>query len=105
MALIDDPIPNNDTYVVLTPSVDNAGYTDALRRDFFEKTSIHCPTQAVTVQVSLKPEPDPTSDTDWYTVGAADNFIWIDYPVRWLRAKGVGEKDEVYVLSVTFGME
>lgn len=104
MALIDDPIPNNDTYVVLSPSEDNAGYTDAVRRDFFETTSVHCPTKAVTVQISLKPEPDLTSDADWYDVGS-DKFVWFDYPVKWLRAKGVEEKDEVYVLSVSFGFE
>lgn len=105
MALLNDAINSNSTYVLLTQAKEKEGYTDAVHREIYEKTSIHCPTKEITVQVSLKKDPDETTDEDWHDVTPTGKFVWIDFPVRWLRVKGVGEEDVVYLLSVTFGME
>lgn len=105
MALSRSSLDTNSSYLILEQSIDVTGYTDAIRRDTFEKTSVHCPTKAITVQVSLVQEPEEESDTDWHDVPKSDKFILVDMPVRWLRVKGVGEEDKVYILSETFGME
>lgn len=105
MALSISSIDNNSSYAILEEAADSPGYTDAIRRDTFEKTSVHCPTASVTVQISLVQEPDVASDVDWYDVPESGNFVLVDIPTRWLRVKGIGEEDKVYILSETFGME
>lgn len=100
MALLKDSTTSYSTYVILTQAEgENVKYTDAVDRAIYEQTTVHCPTKEITVQVSLKPQPDEKTDTDWHDVETKGKLVFIEFPVRWLRVKEVDAKDEVYVLS------
>lgn len=64
-------------------------YTDACVRDYFCIHTVHVP-GGQTVQVSNIDSPREDSDDDWIDV-VADNpkFCIIQYPITWLRIKGV----------------
>lgn len=100
MALLKDSTTSYSTYVILNQAEgENVKYTDAVDRAIYDQTTVHCPTKEITVQVSLKPQPDEKTDNDWHDVKMTGKLIVLEFPVRWLRVKEVDATDEVYVLS------
>lgn len=77
-----------------------SGYSDVYNRQVFKKSSFHCPTSAITVQVSNVDRPDETSDADWVDVPqTTENFTNTDWTFRWFRIKGT-DNAKVFVNSV-----
>lgn len=100
-SLVTDSSISNQCQVYLGIDAGNT-YSRAIIRSSFQRTSIHCPTQSVTMQVSNLPEPDTTTDVDWFDLDSG-NFVATELPFKWMRVKASSSPAEqvvVYVMSV-----
>lgn len=100
-SLVTDSSISNQCQVYLGIDAGNT-YSRAIIRSSFQRTSIHCPTQSVTMQVSNLPEPDTTTDVDWFDLDSG-KFVATEMPFKWMRVKASSAPAEqmvVYVMSV-----
>lgn len=100
-SLVADSAISNQCQVYLGVEAGNT-YSRAIIRSSFQRTSIHCPAQSVTMQVSNLPEPNTDTDVDWFDLDSG-KFVSTDVPFKWMRVKASSAPAEqmvVYVMSV-----
>lgn len=79
------------------------GYSDAIRRSDFCKTSFHVPGKNISVQVSNKPYPNETTEDDWVDITSTmTGYVCTDYLFQWCRVKGVEAGDVIYIVSIRY---
>lgn len=100
-SLVADSAVSNQCQVYL--GIDpGSTYSKAIIRSSFQRTSIHCPTQSVTMQVSNIPEPNTDTDVDWFDLDSG-KFVSTSMTFKWMRVKASAAPAAqmiVYVMSV-----
>lgn len=81
-----------------------AGFSDALLRNGFLRTSIQVPGKAFTLQASNMQNPDQAAgSTDWVDIATTDTgYISTDLLAKFLRVKcdTLAPGDKIYVMSI-----